>query len=227
MADINKNRNFVKDSLNLVVDIQTGVVLASAPSITAANAMMMFYPNLKMLRLPTQIMTVAQRFVDCDFNDLSQTYISHEPLTGVLQKANDSDLIVTDELKNLRSETILRVNYLYRLECQCLNETGRILDYAGMPLVMPWLIDQLNRCDPDKGTYTSSIRELAKHRNIPEDACYHDFRMRVDSIGMIMSNNYVIFLKYAEMMSREKADSEKLQKILTAAGDELRHNTMM
>jgi predicted PolB exonuclease-like 3'-5' exonuclease len=51
--------------------------------------------------------------------------------------------------------------------------------------------------------------------------------MRIDSIGMIMSNNYVIFLKYAEIMSREEADPEKLQKILIAAGDELRHNTMM
>lgn len=227
MADINKNRNFVKDSLNLVVDIQTGVVLASAPSITAANAMMMFYPNLKMLRLPTQIMSVAQRFVDCDFNDLSQTYISHEPLTGILQKTSDNDLILTGELRQLRSDTILRVNYLYRLECQCLNETGRVLDYAGMPLVMPWLIDQLNRCDPDRGIYTSSIRELASFRDISEDACYHDFRMRVDSVGMIMSNNYVIFLKYSEMMSREKADPEKLQNILVSAGDELRNNTMM
>jgi hypothetical protein len=72
MTDLNKNRNFLKDSLNLVIDTQTGAVLASATSITAANAMMMFFPNLKMLRLPTQIMAVAQLFVDCDFNDMSQ-----------------------------------------------------------------------------------------------------------------------------------------------------------
>ena len=60
MTDLNKNRNFLKDSLNLVIDTQTGAVLASAPSITAANAMMMFFPNLKMLRLPTQIMAAGR-----------------------------------------------------------------------------------------------------------------------------------------------------------------------
>jgi hypothetical protein len=227
MTDINKNRNFVKDSLNLVIDIQTGAVLASSPSITASNAMMMFYPNLKILRLPTQILSVAQRYTDYDFNDISQTYVSLVPLSGVLEKVDENSHILTDEFKKLRSETIIRVNYLYRLECQCLNETGKVLDYAGMPLLMPWLIDQLNRCDPDKGIYTNSIRELADYRDIPEDACYHDFRMRVDSLGMLMSNNYVIFLRYSEMMSKEDADPEKLQKILNTAYDDLRHSTMI
>jgi len=225
MADINKNRNYLKDSLNLIMDTETRTVLASAPSLSTANTLMMFYPNLGVMRLPTQLHSTARRFIDYDFNDLSQTYVALEALTGRLQKANDS--LVTEDLIKLRSEIILRTNFIYTLECVCLNEIGQVIDYAGMPLLMPWLIDQLNRCQPESGVYTNSIQELASYRDIPVDNCYQEFRMKIDSIGIMMSKNYVIFLKYAEKMSREEADNDKLLKIFKAAEDELRFNSLI
>lgn len=221
--NINRNRNFVKDSLNLVIDSETRGILASCQSSTAANRLLMVYPNLTISKVATQVYMLANKYSKFDFNDENTIYSQSDLLTGDLKEI--ADHLKTEDLKNLRKSLQLKMQYMNLLEAVCMNETGPVHEFIGMPWLMPYLIDQINQCDPSKKSYATSFKEMALYNEIPVETYYQEIKMKVDCIGIMMLKNYSIWMKYSELLARCDSTHRSVKNVVNLAREELMVNS--
>lgn len=223
--NVNRNRNFAMESLNIITDAETRGILATCPSSTAANRLTLFYPNLTVYHIPTQVKFINDKFLDLDFNDLSTIYNCYRMLRDEIVEIAEHQK--TDELLTLRNEIRIRIAFMLYLEAVCFDETKVVVDYIGFELLSPWLIDQLNKCDPSQNIYTDSIRDLAAYNEISENNYYQELRMKVDSVGVTMLKNQAIWLKYSELLCKTTATIESQTAVIMAARNELIVNSFV
>lgn len=222
--DINRNRNFTKESLNLIIDAETKGILGTCPSLTSANRLLITYPNLTISRVPTQIYMIANNYAKYDFNNDEIIYSAAHLLSGELEEIAEHQK--TETLLTLKKDLRLKIQYMNLLEAVCLNETGPVHDFAGMPLLMPWLVDQINQCNPDQKKYAIAFQEMAQYSEIPVETYYQEIKMKVDCIGIMMLKNYSIWMKYSEMLaSTDIVTHIKLKNVVNLARQELLLNS--
>lgn len=225
VQNINRNRNFRIESLNIITDAETRGILGTCPSPTAANRLTLFYPNLTVYRIPTQIRFVNEMFLEHDFNDKTKIYNSYRFLRNEVVEIAEHQK--TPELHALRNDVLLRIAFMSYLEALCLDETTVVVDYKGFDLLSPWLIDQLNKCDTENNIYTDSIRDLAAYHGISENNYYQELRMTVDSVGVTMLKNYAIWMKYSELLCKTPADRDSQMGVIKSARNELIVNSFV
>lgn len=178
----------------IVQDIATFAVLLVAPSRLNANYISRGILNSTAIQYSTAVPWRANIFKGFNLkDDLMQMHKTKN--RHVIPRKMPEDLITPLFLQN-RELAKMRSTYLYALEQYTLSNTVRAEDILD-PQMLPFITDQISKCDPSTNTYTDAVKEYAYISNIEVSVAYQEWSMRLETAGLVRLRGQALFDKYA------------------------------
>lgn len=193
----------VYNKLIVVFDETTHGIVCTAHSDAHAHALIQGTINCKFVSLSSYFHPKAPGY-NLNFNDASMHYRftpTHEvePLPSKFS---------TQEWTNFRALMLKKSYFLGMWEFRIRQNLNRINDYYGLPNMMSFLIDQLNKCDPNSGYYTSAITEWAEIQECSPEAAYQELKLRQEGYGLVYLRSNALYSKYVRKISQATTEAE-------------------
>lgn len=195
-------RTYKEEPIYLVIDQETKLVYARAPSAACATSLSLGLLNSNAFSLPSQLAHRRDEWDDCNFNRslfrMTSSGFTFEPVLP--------ETLPAQQLKN-REIALIRSAFLYSLEIYCAGELTRIASYMPQDLV-PFIYQELNDSDPDRDAYAQGIEEYAAIQKISCAAAYMELKTKLHASGIVKLRNHAIYEKFAQEMTRCKNKTE-------------------
>jgi hypothetical protein len=78
--------------------------------------------------------------------------------------------------------------------------------------MMPFLTDQLNKCDPSNNIYTTAIQDWANIQNVSYETAYQELKLRQEGYGLVYIRSHALYTKHAKNISQAKNEPELRKK---------------
>jgi hypothetical protein len=111
---------------------------------------------------------------------------------------------ITNEWIEKRRIFIHKKFFLNQWEFQIRRSCRKMVDFYATSHMMPFLIDQLNKCDPEKNEYTTAIQDWANIQEIPPQAAYQELKLRQEGYGLVYLRSHALYTKFARKISMSK-----------------------
>ena len=198
-------RAYKEESIHIVLDIETGLVYTRVPTAVCAASLTLGLLNSTSISLPIQLPHRRDEWDALNFNrDLYRIE------SGGLIFSPIADAEIPSDVLKKRAAALIRGAYVYSLEVYCQGELSRISEYMPADLV-PYLYDQLGRCDPKANVYSQSIEEYAAIHEIECSVAYQELLLKLQSAGAVKMRNQAIYEKFMmrmnECFTREELES--------------------
>lgn len=118
------------------------------------------------------------------------------------------DRHVTDEWIKKRELIFERRRALISYEWVCRFYTSRANNFYGWPQMLPFLKEELQKCDPSNNIFSDPILEYASIQEIDPIAAYYDLKRKTDDIGYSYFRSYAIYEKMSRIISLSSTKKE-------------------
>lgn len=171
----------------LVIDDETRLVYAKAPSATVAAAVALGILNSTVITLPTAIPHLARKWAALDFaKDLYR--VEFRRGEGWAFAPFPAEMAREDLLRN-HALAAKRAYHQQALEVYCRSQLARVSTYLPENL-SAFLHDELRACDPARGRFAQAIEEYAEISDLEPLAAYDELRFRLGSSGLVRLRTY-------------------------------------
>jgi len=193
------------EAIYLVVDWETRLVYARAPSASVATAMTLGILNSQVLALPADISHLKDKWDEYDFGrDLYR--FEYTSAAGYRFPEFPKERLHEDLLRK-HEVASKRCRYLHRLETYCRNHLALTAEWVPDNL-SAFLHDELRTCDPAGGVFARSIQEYAELSAIEPAAAYQELQLKLTSSGLVSLRTYALQQKYMMKLNACQAEQD-------------------
>lgn len=210
--------------LNLVVEYPTNNIIVATHSERVAKAVALSSRKLRVQPVEQWAHYVHESLkkVDIKRNQRGGKFFRMVTGNGEGREVEEIPLEeVSDELKKLRRESVLRLYFHETLANLC---DSMIYHYAETDLHVecsPFIIDQVNKCRPDEDYYTDAVHSYALAAETSDFGAYQELKMHMDNMAHARLRNLAIYIKFRNQMNESRATEEEQNKVLKRARFEL------
>lgn len=183
---------FEQRPLLVLVDVESGIVLGTVPTVACGQALMLGLLNTQINFFPIQVMHRKDDWDSFNFNGTDTLYTINK---GWQVTAVDKEQ-VTPRIVERRRLMWLRLSYLHPWEMYCKGSLTRFRGY------MSDGVQAFVRHELASGEASSYIREYASIHGIDVGNAIEELGSKVRSLGMIEARNWAQFEKVAQQMTR-------------------------
>lgn len=116
--------------------------------------------------------------------------------------------LITDAWIEKRKLIFEKRQALISYEWICRFYTSRVSNFYGWSNMLPFLLEELNKCDVDNNIFSDAIIEYANIQEINPEAAYYDLRRKSDDIGFSYLRTYAVYEKMSKLISLSSTKEE-------------------
>lgn len=194
--------DIIYNNLILIVDQSTYGIYCTATSDAHANNLMLGILNSFSYPLPKLLVTKEQYLYD--FNSIKEHYqlISDDNLTTLPSK------FITEEWIKARKLIIKKKSWMNLWEFSVRGSSRKVNDFYGNNNLMPFLIDQINKSNPEKNLYAPGIVDWANIQSVTPEIAYTELKMKVEEYGLVHLRSQAIYEKTARKIATASANDD-------------------
>lgn len=178
-------------------------IVCTASSDSHAHAIVSGMPNGRFMAMAKHLHPHVPGFA-FDFNSVD----NHYQFTKTFDIVALPQKFINNEWIAFRSLTIKKGYFLSLWELRIRQNMNKNTDYFGMNSILPFLLDQLNKCDPDNNQYTRAIVEWADIQECSPESAYQELKLRYEGHGLVNLRSHAHYTKYARRIAAGKTAEE-------------------
>lgn len=193
----------------VVIDGATNGILGTASSDNHVSSLLLgLGPATWSTVLPKWFLSEREEY-KVNFDSLDE----HYQLNPIQDKVEPlPEKFITEEWINKRRFYKLKKVFLNLWEFQIRRSCRKQIDFFGTPNMMPFLTDQLNKCDPSNNIYTTAIQDWANIQNVSYETAYQELKLRQEGYGLVYIRSHALYTKHAKNISQAKNEPELRKK---------------
>lgn len=165
-------------NLNCVIDISTKAILTFTKSYSCAVAVSQGLINTEPHIIPTSITKIANHVKRFDLVNDNLCSTKDDWMMSLPKH------LITADYNKRRKLATTRATYIHSLEAHLDSVVSRgVLNFDEM--VVPYLLEQHSRCDPERNSYSYGIVEYANIQNIDVKTAYDEIGVMLNTAGLI------------------------------------------
>lgn len=131
---------------------------------------------------------------------------------------------ITPEWIDLRTQSLLRLQYLQELEFLAKTATMNSTEYYAAPMFHGLLSTELVKCNPAQGLYTSAIQEWAGIQEVPVDTAFKELSIINDQCAGVFFRNHALYLKFVRILGQTSGEENMKQVCDDATAEFIRNS---
>jgi hypothetical protein len=155
---------------------------------------------------------LGQQSVD-DFLDLDRCYrtVPGDPREDfVLVTMSEED---KTSLNILRTQVITRLVWQTKLASRCERATITVSENILLEKYSETILNELDKCDPNKSYYTSPIKDYARITECSENVAFNELRLHMDNLAHSRLRNLGLYVKFRNKLNQSPGTKISQKKV--------------
>lgn len=187
------------NKLLLVYDETNNGIICQVNSETIGNALTLGMINGTIAAFPLHFFPQLPMYQK-NFNNMEE----HYQLTNKHDIVPMPEKFITPEWRDYRKFLLQKNWHLGWWEFRVRRQLARVNDFFGNSDLAPFLLDQLNKCNPEEGYYTQAINEWAHIQDVSPSIAYSELKLKHEGRGLAFLRVHAIYEKYTRIITTSK-----------------------